>query len=59
MPVKDVLASRFIGRPDNVILIDIYGAMSRFREDQEFTAESDAQAYDGADDDGPDASSEP
>jgi hypothetical protein len=59
MPVQDVLASRFIGRPDNVILVDIYGAMARFREDQDPTAESDAQAYDGADDDGTEASLEP
>ncbi len=59
MPVKDVLASRFIGRPENVILVDIYGAMSRFREDQDLTAESDLQVYDGVDDEGPEASTEP
>jgi hypothetical protein len=59
MPVQDVLASRFIGRPDNEILVDIYGAMSPFSEGQDLSTEPDPQVYDGADDEGPEPSFEP
>jgi hypothetical protein len=50
MPGTDLLIRRFIGKPDNMILVDFYLAMSNLNEDPEALSEFDPQSDEGEDD---------